>query len=146
METWPEGHDLTEVRGGGTNLHPQDKETTNDDNLFSMNGPRIYKMARKKVYDVINNDLKKNNLKPNDIDCLVPHQASLLAIKAYSSYGGFNEENVVNIISKTGNCVAASLPLAFAIACESKKIKRDNLVYLVGTGAGLSIASILLRY
>ena len=146
METWPKGHDLTEVRGGGTNLHPQDKETTNDDNLFSMNGPRIYKMARKKVYDIIKNDLQKNNLKPNDIDCLVPHQASLLAIKAYSSYGGFNEDNVVNIISKTGNCVAASLPLAFAIACENKNIERDNLVYLVGTGAGLSIASILLRY
>ena len=146
METWPEGHDLTEVRGGGTNLHPQDEETNIDDNLFSMNGPRIYKMARKKVHDVIKNDLKNNNLKPNDIDCLVPHQASLLAIKAYSIYGGFKEDNVVNIISKTGNCVAASLPLAFAMACENKQIERNDLVYLVGTGAGLSIASLLLRY
>ena len=146
METWPEGHDLTEVRGGGTNLHPQDEETNIDDNLFSMNGPRIYKMARKKVYDVIKNDLKNNNLKPNDIDCLVPHQASLLAIKAYSTYGGFKENNVVNIIAKTGNCVAASLPLAFAMACENKQIERNDLVYLVGTGAGLSIASLLLRY
>ena len=146
METWPEGHDLTEVRGGGTNLHPQDEGTNIDDNLFSMNGPRIYKMARKKVYDVIKNDLKNNNLKPNDIDCLVPHQASLLAIKAYSTYGGFKENNVVNIIAKTGNCVAASLPLAFAMACENKQIERNDLVYLVGTGAGLSIASLLLRY
>ena len=146
METWPEGHDLTEVRGGGTNLHPQDEMTTIDDNLFSMNGPRIYKMARKKVYDIIKKDLKSNNLKPDDIDCLVPHQASLLAIKAYSSYGGFNEKNVINIISKTGNCVAASLPLAFSMACENKKIKRNDLVYLVGTGAGLSIASVLLKY
>ena len=29
------------------------------DNLFSMNGPKIYKMARKYVYDMINQDLKK---------------------------------------------------------------------------------------
>ena len=34
MNTFPEGSSLTEVRGGGTNLHPQDKNTTLDDNLF----------------------------------------------------------------------------------------------------------------
>ena len=62
METWPDGSNLTEVRGGGTNLHPQDKETTSNDNLFSMNGPMIYKMARKKVYNRINSDLKRNNI------------------------------------------------------------------------------------
>ena len=146
MQTWPEGASYTEVRGGGTNLHPHDDQTTYDDNLFSMNGPMIYKMARKKVYKLIQKDLKDNNLNISDIDCLVPHQASLLAIKAYSKFGGFDEDKVINIISKTGNCVAASLPLALAIACEKKKIKRDDYVYLIGTGAGLSIASIILRY
>ena len=146
MQTYPEGATYTEVRGGGTNLHPQDSKTNYEDNLFSMNGPMIYKMARKKVYNLIQKDLKDNNLEIKDIDCLVPHQASLLAIKAYSKYGGFKEDKVVNIISQTGNCVAASLPLAFAIACERKQITRDNYVYLIGTGAGLSIASIILRY
>ena len=34
MKTWPEGANLTEVRGGGTALHPHDKLTTFDDNLF----------------------------------------------------------------------------------------------------------------
>ena len=146
MQTWPEGASYTEVKGGGTNLHPHDDKTTYDDNLFSMNGPMIYKMARKKVYKLIQKDLKDNNLNISDIDCLVPHQASMLAIKAYSKYGGFDENKVVNIISKTGNCVAASLPLALAIAYEKKKIKRDDYVYLIGTGAGLSIASIILRF
>ena len=145
MQTWPEGASYTEVKGGGTNLHPHDDKTTYDDNLFSMNGPMIYKMARKKVYKLIQKDLKDNNLNISDIDCLVPHQASMLAIKAYSKYGGFDENKVVNIISKTGNCVAASLPLALAIAYEKKKIKRDDYVYLIGTGAGLSIASIILE-
>ncbi len=146
METWSQGYNYTEVRGGGTNLHPQDSKTTIDDNLFSMNGPMIYKMARKKVYNLIKRDLDKNNISPNDIDCIVPHQASMLAIKAYSKYGGFKEDKVINIIEKTGNCVAASLPLSFAIACERGKIQRNQLVYLIGTGAGLSIASILLKY
>ena len=146
MKTWPEGSSLTEVRGGGTNLHPQDKNTTIDDNLFSMNGPMIYKIARKKVYDMINEDLLTNNLKPADIKLLIPHQASNLAIKAYSKYGGFNEDKVINIIEKTGNCVAASLPLALALTFEENRINRNDLIYFIGTGAGLSAASMLLKF
>jgi len=146
MNTFPEGSSLTEVRGGGTNLHPQDKNTTLDDNLFSMNGPLIYKMARKKVYNMIKEDLTQNNLTPNDITLLIPHQASNLAIKAYSKYGGFKEDKVVNIIDKTGNCVAASLPLALALVYNDKRIKRNDLIYFVGTGAGLSAASMILKF
>ena len=43
MNTWPSGANLTEVRGRGTNKHPQDKHC-NEDNLFSMDGPGIYKL------------------------------------------------------------------------------------------------------
>ena len=146
MNTYPEGSHLTEVRGGGTNLHPHDHETKFSDNLFSMNGPMIYKMARKTVYNQIQLDLENNNLNINDIDLVVPHQASGLAIKAYSKYGGFSNDKVVNILDKTGNCVAASLPLALAIAYEENRIKRGDLIYFIGTGAGLSVASCLLRF
>ena len=146
MNTYPEGSHLTEVRGGGTNLHPHDKETSFSDNLFTMNGPMIYKMARKTVYNQIQLDLENNNLNINDIDLVVPHQASGLAVKAYSKYGGFSNDKVVNILDKTGNCVAASLPLALAIAYEENRIKRGDLIYFIGTGAGLSVASCLLRF
>ena len=146
MKTYPKGSDLTEVRGGGTNLHPHDNKTTFSDNLFSMNGPMIYKMARKTVYDQIQQDLNKHDLNVDDVDLLIPHQASGLAVKAYSKFGGFNKSNVVNIISETGNCVAASIPLALAIAHEKNMFQRDDLLYFIGTGAGLSVASMLIRY
>ena len=146
MNTYPEGSHLTEVKGGGTNLHPHDSETKFADNLFTMNGPMIYKMARKTVYNQIQLDLKNNNLKADDIDLVIPHQASGLAIKAYSKYGGFSNDKVVNILDKTGNCVAASLPLALAIAYKDNRIKRGDLIYFVGTGAGLSVASCLIKF
>ena len=146
MNTYPEGSHLTEVKGGGTNLHPHDSKTKFADNLFTMNGPMIYKMARKTVYNQIQLDLKNNNLKADDIDLVLPHQASGLAIKAYSKYGGFSIDKVVNILDKTGNCVAASLPLALAIAHEDNRIKRGDLIYFIGTGAGLSVASCLIKF
>ena len=146
MKTWPEGATYTEVRGGGTNKHPQDPNTKDDDNLFTMNGPMIYKMARKHVYTMLNEDLKTVGINREDIALLVPHQASGLAVKAYVKYGKFRSEQVMDIISYTGNCVAASLPLALAIGYEENRFKRGDLVYLVGTGAGLSIASTLIRF
>ena len=145
MQTWPEGAQYTEVKGGGTSLHPQDKETKYEDNLFSMNGPLVYKIARKKVYEMIIDDLKNTGLKINEIDCVIPHQASKMAIDAYSKYGGFHKDKVINILKTTGNCVSASLPLALIFAYKENKIKDTDTIYLIGTGARLSIASILLK-
>ena len=145
MSTWPKGASLTEVRGGGTNLHPQDKDTEDEDNLFSMDGPEVFKYSLPKVYEMILNVLKRNNLSQSDIDFLIPHQASGKGVKAYWKFGGFDKDKVMDIVSETGNCVAASLPLALVMAYEKKLIKENNLIFLVGTGAGLSIASSIIK-
>ena len=146
METWPEGSLFTQVKGGGTYRHPDNPKTIKKDHYFTMSGPQVYKMARKKVYHMIQEILKENNLTPNDIDFVIPHQASETAIKAYSKFGGFPNNKVMNIIGKYGNCVSASIPLALSIAIQDKKINRGDLIMMIGTGAGLSISSILIKF
>ena len=146
MNTWPSGANLTEVRGGGTNKHPQDKHTKTEDNLFSMDGPGIYKIARKQVYKMMLKTLKNTGLEKKDIDWIIPHQASGKAVDAYVSAGGFDKDKVINIVSKYGNCVAASVPMALTIAIQENRVKRGDLVLLVGTGAGLSAACALIKY
>tara|TARA_B110000263_G_C15185097_1_gene453406 strand:- start:258 stop:959 length:702 start_codon:yes stop_codon:yes gene_type:complete len=144
MSSWPKGANLTEVRGGGTNLHPQDPITKKEDNLFSMNGSEVFKFSLPKVYNMILEVLERNNISQSDIDLLIPHQASGKGVRAYSKFGGFDENKVMNIVDKTGNCVAASLPLALAMAYENNLIDKGNTIFLVGTGAGLSIASAII--
>ena len=146
MNTWPAGAHLTEVRGGGTNKHPQDPETLISDNLFTMDGPGIYKIARKAVYKLMLNTLKSTNLTKEDIDLVIPHQASGKAVEAYIETGGFKKEKVVNIVSRFGNCVAASVPMALVKSIKEKKIRRKDKILLIGTGAGLSAACALLSY
>ncbi len=146
METFPEGASFTQVKGGGTFRHPDNPKTVSGDHYFTMSGPKIYKMARKKVYNMINNILLQNNLNVKDIDLLIPHQASGTAIKAYSKFGGFNQNKVMNIISEYGNCVSASIPLALCIAIEKNKINKNDLIMMIGTGAGLSVASTIIKY
>jgi len=146
METWPEGSTFTQVKGGGTYRHPDNPKTIDKDHYFTMSGPQVYKMARKKVYFMIQKILQENNLSPKDIDFVIPHQASNTAIQAYSKFGGFPENKVMNIISEYGNCVSASIPLALSLAIEQNKINPGDLVMMIGTGAGLSVASALIKF
>jgi 3-oxoacyl-[acyl-carrier-protein] synthase-3 len=111
-----------------------------------MDGPGIYKIARKAVYKLMLNTLKSTNLTKEDIDLVIPHQASGKAVEAYIETGGFKREKVVNIVSKFGNCVAASVPMALVKSIKEKKIRRKDKILLIGTGAGLSAACALLSY
>ena len=146
METWSDGAELTQVKGGGTYRHPDNPKTIKRDHYFTMQGPQVYKLARKKVYFMIRKILKENNLNIQNIDFVVPHQASESAVKAYSKFGGFADDCVMNIIPQYGNCVSASIPLALSIAIEQKRIKRGDTVMMIGTGAGLSVASTIIKY
>ena len=146
MKTWPSGTELTEVRGGGTRRHPLDPNTSRNDNLFSMDGPAVYKIARKEVYRMLLKTLKETGLKRQSIDWVIPHQASKKAVEAYSTIGGFKKEKVLETVSRFGNCVAASVPMTLVMAIKNDQIKRDDLVMLIGTGAGLSAACSIFRY
>ncbi len=145
METYSEGADLTTVKGGGTRLHPQDPRTTPADNLFSMRGPAVFKMARKHGGAVINRCLEKAGLRREEVDVWVPHQASGFGVRVYTRYG-IPESRIVNIVDRTGNCVAASMPMALAMAWREGRIRRGDKVMVLGTGAGLSLAALALRW
>lgn len=146
MNTYPKGAELTEFRGGGTK-HPPDhpKLTKPDDNLFAMQGTKVYRYALamvKKTYDTL---LNRNNLKAEDFDWLIPHQASGHAVAAGEMLG-FKKEKIANIVRLYGNCIAASIPMTLAIYYKEGKLKRGDLCLVGGTGAGLSVAFSIIRF
>jgi len=145
MKTYPEGREFTAVRGGGTRLHPQNPATTAADNLFHMKGPAIFKMALRETPPIIDAVLKKAHLEKQDLQLVVPHQASGFGVEVYRRYG-FSEKQVVDIVEKQGNCVSASIPMALAHAIQTRRLNRGDDFMLVGTGAGLSIAACILRF
>lgn len=146
MTTHPRGAKLTEVPGGGVHQHPNRPEASALDNYFTMDGPGIYRMARRRVAILLRDVLNQAGLADRDaIDLVVPHQASGMAVKAVSRYG-FPPEKVVNVVAQYGNTIAASLPMALAHANAEGRLQRGNRVLLVGTGAGLSVAAAILRW
>lgn len=145
MKTFPEGAELTAVRGGGTRLHPQNPQTTPADNLFHMRGTAVFKMALRETPPLIDQCLEEAGLQKSDLKLVVPHQASGFGVEVYRRYG-FSSEQVVDLVGTQGNCVAASLPMSLAQAVASGRLQRGDRFMLVGTGAGLSIAATILTY
>jgi 3-oxoacyl-[acyl-carrier-protein] synthase-3 len=145
MSTFPKGAALTEIRGAGLRHHPNDARTRPEDNLFAMDGPGVFKMAFRRVPELVRRLLADHGLEPDDVDWVVPHQASAPGLAMLPRLG-FPAERFVDIVGEYGNCIAASIPMALAHLAASGRLRRGQVVMLLGTGAGLSVAGALLRW
>lgn len=136
--------DLTTIRGCGTYRHPHSSDTTHADALFQMQGARTLKRAIQLVPALLD-DLGLDADARREIRWIASHQASRAAL-GYLSTLGFDNAGIVNTLTDTGNCIAASIPLAFEQGVRDGTIRRGEMGLLVGTGAGLSVAGMLMTY
>ncbi|WP_066290650.1 beta-ketoacyl-ACP synthase III [Bacillus sp. FJAT-29937] len=147
METYSAGAHLSEIRGGGTKIHPREhREETKEDFLFYMDGRAIFKMSSKLIPSFIEKLFGQTDLLMEDIDLVIPHQASAAAMKIIRRKLNVPESRFMSIIENYGNMIAASIPMALYEAIKQGKIKRGNRLLLLGTSAGLSIGGIILEY
>ncbi|WP_026559228.1 beta-ketoacyl-ACP synthase III [Bacillus sp. J37] len=147
METYSEGAELSEIRGGGTKIHPRNySEQSANDFLFDMDGRAIFKLSYKKLPDFLEGLFQQTGLTIHDMQMVIPHQASKSAMKIIRKKLDVKEERFMSIIENYGNVIAASIPLAFHEAIKSGKLERGDKVLLLGTSAGLSIGGIILEY
>ncbi len=143
--TYSRGATSTEVRGGGTRLHPNLATTKPEDNLFHMEGPKVLRLVATylpKFLSTLNPALTTGLA---EYDLVVPHQASKVGLRLAEHFD-WPPAQVVNILADYGNCVAASIPLALAIAMDRQQLTAGQQALLIGTGAGLSIGAVGYRH
>jgi 3-oxoacyl-[acyl-carrier-protein] synthase-3 len=146
FETYSSGAHLTEIRGGGTLHHPNDPATTPEMNLFHMHGPAVFKQASLVIVPFLERFFSTLGWERNQVDAVVPHQASRHGLELLTRRLGFNNEQVISNLALRGNCISASIPLALAEATYSGRIRRGDRVLLVGTGAGLTLGALALTF
>ncbi|MBF6589344.1 MAG: beta-ketoacyl-ACP synthase 3 [Ktedonobacterales bacterium] len=146
FETYSSGADLTQIVGGGTLHHPNDPLTTPEMNTFSMRGTAIFKHAARLIEPFLERFFEPLGWSRDAVDVVVPHQASGHAVALLTARLGFRPEQVFSNLALRGNCIAASIPLAFAEAAHGGHIRRGNRVVLVGTGAGLTLGALALTF
>lgn len=145
FKTFSSGAHLTQALGGGT-LHRPGTSYNPDFNLFTMDGPAVFKHASRTMKPFMDEFLESICWTPQNINAFVPHQASRYAVEYISSRLGFQGEQVILNLPTRGNCVSASIPLALAETVHAKRIKRGDKVLLTGTAAGLTLGAVALTF
>jgi len=90
--------------------------------------------------------LKENNIKVEELGCLIPHQANRRIILSTAERLGLPLEKVIINIDCFGNTTAATIPLAMQTALDQHRLPRESLVLLASVGAGFTVGACLLRW
>ena len=99
----------------------------------------------KKMTEFLEEAFANCSLKKEEINLIVPHQASRI-LSVFMKKLGFKKEEYIDIVKDYGNMVSGSVPFALCIALDQNLIKRGDNVALIGTAAGMSINFTLLKY
>lgn len=143
LETYPEGYSYCEIRAGGTRRNPRAGATAHD-YLFRMDGKAVFRLAARTVPPLVERVLADASLTRADLDLVVPHQASHLAMRHLGHRLGFASERIVDIYATQGNQVSASLPCALHAALADGRARPGSRLLLLGTGAGFTAGAAVL--
>ncbi|HEX5393176.1 MAG TPA: beta-ketoacyl-ACP synthase 3 [Rhodocyclaceae bacterium] len=147
LKTISDGADLCRIPAGGSRYHPTRIDQPFDAlTKFHMDGKGVFKLAATHLPAFVDRLLGRAGLSHDQLDWIVPHQASHLALIHVTKRLGFAHDKVINIFADHGNQVAASLPTALDIAIRDGRIQRGHRLLLLGTGAGLSLGGMVMEY
>jgi 3-oxoacyl-[acyl-carrier-protein] synthase III len=139
------GELLKQAAGGSRN--PTTQETIlAGEHFISMAGNDVFKFAVRILGSASEAALHKAGLTKADIDFLIPHQANTRIIDSAVNRLGLSPDKVYVNLHKYGNMSSASIPVALDEAVRLGKIQENDLLVLVGFGAGLTWGATTLRW
>lgn len=137
---------LLHIPGGGSAC-PITSENVNDNlTTLAMLGKEVFKHAVNRMKEAAEKVIERANLKPEDIACVIPHQANLRIIDAIADRLAVPNERVFVNLHKYGNTSAAAVAIALDEANRTGAFKRGDNIVLVVFGAGLTWAAAAVRW
>lgn len=132
---------------GGGSLHPASHETVDKKmHYVHQDGAQVFKYAVRRMADLACEIMKRNGFSSKDLALVVPHQANLRIIRAMQERLGVDDAKVMVNIDRYGNTTAGTIPLGLRDAVAEGRLKKGDLVLLVGVGAGYTSGAVLLRW
>ena len=139
--------DYCQVKGGGSLNHPS--KITEDYakyGLFEMKGHELFRTTNKQINGFVDRLFDPMAFDIGDVDWIVPHQASGLALTHMKRKFKLADNKVIDIIADYGNQISVSIPTALHHLINHKPVKNGDKILLIGTSAGLSIGAMLLQW
>lgn len=105
-----------------------------------MEGNATFRFAVKAMQESIQDVMRQANVKIEEIDWIIPHQANKRIITNVCRHSGIDMRHVYMNIHEYGNTSAASIPLALGEMSEKGLLKEGMKIILSGFGAGFTWA------
>jgi 3-oxoacyl-[acyl-carrier-protein] synthase-3 len=105
-----------------------------------MDGLGVLNFAKMKVAPLVRQLLARNQLSFADIDVVIFHQASKMAMDTLAKVLKVPPEKAYSNIGNVGNLVSTSIPAALKDAMDAGVAGPGKRLLLVGFGVGLSTA------
>jgi len=110
-----------------------------------MSSSKIFLFAFRRVPKLIEAILNKHQVRKEDVDYFVLHQANGTMLNFLRKRMKIPEEKFIICIEQTGNTVSASIPLAMKLQMDKKKFKKGDTILVAGFGIGYSWGGTLLK-
>lgn len=132
------------MEAGGSRRPPSHETVDAHQHVVKQEGATVFKFAVTNMSEIAAEVMNQNNLVPDDIAWLVPHQANKRIIEATASRTGIPMERVMMNIEKFGNTTNGTIPLCLW-EYEKQLKKGDNLI-LAAFGGGFTWGAIYLKW
>ena len=146
QKTYSVGTYHTWIQGGGNQYFFKDNPYDEKLHSFKMDGKKLLRLAKEKIPHFVEDLFRDLDINIEEVDVIVPHQASKFGMKIFDSLYTFKKGQVKTSLALYGNCIAASIPITLSDCIDSGEVKRGDLCLLIGTSAGFSIGGILFKY
>jgi len=138
--------ELLYMPGGGSKYPPSHSSVDQRLHFLRMNGSEIFKLAVRRMADSAKRVIAEGQVKPEHVECFIPHQANTRIIEAVAKWADLPMEKVYMNLQRYGNTSAASNLMALYEAVRDGVIKEGDHVVMVAFGAGLTWGSLLLQW
>jgi len=146
------GEENLKVKTGGARFPEKTNEFGFDEggyvkspDYLYMNGPEIFNFTLDVVPPLVDKTLKINNLKKEDINKFVFHQANKYMLETLRQVLDVEEGKFYINLSNSGNTVSSTIPIALKNYIDCEKIIENQNVMVAGFGVGLSFAACVLK-
>ena len=134
LRTDGKGLPFLHMKAGGSVCPPSHFTVDHRLHYLYQEGRTVFRYAVTDMSNDVMKIMEMNNLKADDVNWVIPHEANLRIIEAVTKRAGIPLDKVVVNIDHYGNTSAATIPLALWDA-ESKLKKGDNVIF-TAFGAG----------
>ena len=138
--------DILFMPGGGSRCPITRENVDMHLNTIHMLGKEVYKQAVTAMVSASKKVLADAGLTPDDIACVIPHQANLRIIEAIADRLKIPLERFLVNLDKYGNTSAAAVAIALDEANRTGRIKTGDYVLMVVFGGGLTWASTIIEW